>query len=90
MIDMCTIWVTAAKVLPKYRLQVRFSDGTEGEVSLKDFVFRDSRPIVAALRDPSRFAAIRVEGDTVAWANGFDLAPEFLYEASVELNTPGR
>jgi hypothetical protein len=80
MTGMSTIWVTAAKVLPAYRLRVRFSDGVEGEVALKDFVFRDSRPIVTALRDPSRFAAIRVEGDTVVWANGFDLAPEFLYE----------
>jgi len=79
MTDMSTIWVTAAKVLPEFRLQVRFSDGAEGEIALKDFVFRDSRPIVAALRDPNRFAAIRIEGDTVAWANGFDLAPEFLY-----------
>jgi hypothetical protein len=77
---MSTIWVTAATALPEYRLQLRFSDGTEGEVALKDFVFRDTRPIVAALRDPNAFAAIRVELDTVVWANGFDLAPEFLYE----------
>jgi hypothetical protein len=77
---MSTIWVTAAKALPEYRLRLRFSDGTEGEVALKDFVFTDTRPIVAALRDPNAFAAIRVEFDTVVWANGFDLAPEFLYE----------
>ncbi len=76
---MSTIWVTAATALPKYRLRVRFSDGTAGEVDLEDFVFRDRRPIVAALRDPSTFAACRVELDTVVWANGFDLAPEFLY-----------
>jgi Protein of unknown function (DUF2442) len=77
---MSTIWITAAKALPEYRLRLRFSDGTEGEVALKDFVFRDTRPVVAALRDPNAFAAIRVEFDTVVWANGFDLAPEFLYE----------
>jgi len=76
---MSAIWVTAATALPKYRLTVRFSDGTEGEVDLQDFVFGDRRPIVAALRDPGTFAACRVELDTVVWANGFDLAPEFLY-----------
>lgn len=32
------IWVTEANVLPDYRLRVRFSDGTEGEVDLKDFI----------------------------------------------------
>ena len=79
MIDMSAIWVTAAKALPKYRLRVRFSDGSEGEVDLQDFVFKDQRPIVVALRDPNTFAALRVALDTVVWANGFDLAPEFLY-----------
>jgi hypothetical protein len=75
---MAMIWVTDAKALPGFRLWVRFSDNTEGEVDLKDFVANDARPVVAGLRDPAAFAAIRVEMDTVAWANGFDLAPEFL------------
>lgn len=73
------IWVTEANVLPEFRLRVRFSDGTEGEVDLKEFVAADRRTIVAELRDSAAFAAIRVEMDTVVWANGFDLAPEFLY-----------
>lgn len=73
------IWVLEADALPEYRLRLRFSDGKEGEVDLKDFVFSDARSIVAALRDAAAFAAIRVEADTVVWANGFDLAPEFLH-----------
>ena len=73
------IWVTDAKVLPDFCLWVRFSDKSEGEVSLKSFVASDPRSIVAALRDPVAFAAIRIEMDTVVWANGFDLAPEFLH-----------
>ncbi len=73
------IWVVEASALPDYRLWLRFSDGAVGATSLKEFVFADSRPIVMALRDPSAFAALRVEADTVTWANGFDLAPEFLH-----------
>ncbi len=73
------IWVTDAKACPDYRLWVRFSDNTEGEIDLRDLVASDARPIVAALRDQAVFSAIRVEMDTVVWANGFDLAPEFLY-----------
>ena len=72
------IWVTEARTLPDYRLWVRFSDATEGEIDLKDFIAADTRPIVAALRDPTTFSAIRVDMDTVVWANGFDLAPDFL------------
>ena len=72
------IWVTDARTLPDYRLWLRFSDGIEGEIDLKDFIAADTRPIVSALRDPTMFSAIRVDMDTVVWGNGFDLAPEFL------------
>ena len=73
------IWVTDAKPLPDFRLWVHFSDNAEGEIDLTNFIATDTRPIVAALRDPAAFAAIRVEMDTVVWANRFDLAPEFLH-----------
>lgn len=77
------VWVLEADVLPNHRLQLRFSDGSAGTVDLQSFVFADSRPIVMHLRDPAAFAALRVESDTVVWANGFDLAPEFLHERLV-------
>ena len=74
------VWVTEARALPAYRLWVRFSDGTAGVVDLSELIASDPRPIVRDLRDPTAFAAIRVEMDTVVWENGFDLAPEFLRE----------
>lgn len=74
------IWVTEAAPLPKHRLQLRFSDGTESEVSLRELIFTDHRPIVIGLRDANAFTACHVEMDTVVWENGFDLAPEYLYE----------
>ena len=73
------IWVTDAKHLGGYRLWVRFSDASEGDIDLADLILNDRRPIVAALRDPAAFAALRVDMDTVVWANGFDLAPEYLH-----------
>ncbi len=73
------IWVTEAKHLGGYRLWMRFSDGTEGEIDLTELVANDSRPIVAALRDPALFARLKVDMDTVVWENGFDLAPEYLH-----------
>ena len=73
------VWVTHAQVRPEHRIWIRFSDGAEGEVDLRDTIFADKRPIVVALRDAATFAALQVAADTVTWANGFDLAPEFLY-----------
>lgn len=74
------IRVTQATALPDYRLRLQFSDGKAGEVDLRSFIINDHRPIVAALKDASAFVACRVDLDTVFWENGFDLAPEFLYE----------
>lgn len=72
------VWVIEAKALPVMKLWLRFSDASEGEVDLREFIEADSRPIVRQLRDPIACAALRVDADTVVWANGFDLAPEFL------------
>ena len=71
--------VIDAQHLGGFRLRLRFADGTEGVADLTTLVSTDARPIVAALRDPTAFAAFTVDMDTVAWANGFDLAPEYLY-----------
>ena len=78
------IWVTEARAMPEFRVWVRFSDATEGAVDLRELIFSDSRPIVAALRDPQEFARLTVQSDTVVWANGFDLAPECLYARRIK------
>lgn len=72
------IWVTEARAMDNFTLWLRFSDRSEGKVDLRDFIESDLRPIVRQLRDPAAFLNLRVEADTVVWANGFDLAPEFL------------
>ena len=74
------IRVVDAKVVSSYRVWLCFSDGVEGEVDLEHFLFSDTRPIVMALRDPAVLARFSVQWDTVAWDNGFDPAPEFLYD----------
>ena len=73
------IWVTDARAMPEFRVWVRFSDATEGTVDLRELIFSDGRPVVAALRVAHEFGRLSVQADTVVWANGFDLAPEYLY-----------
>jgi hypothetical protein len=66
------------EALPDWRLQVRFSDGTSGVVSLKDRLFG---PVFEPLKDPAFFAKVSVdEFGAVCWPNGADLAPDALYE----------
>jgi len=70
---------TEVTPLPDYRLALRFNNGVAGEVSLADEL---SGEVFESLRDPALFATAcqHPEMRTVAWANGADLAPEFLLE----------
>lgn len=65
--------------LPNYRLFLRFNNGEAGEVDLADELDGE---VFEALRDPASFATAFQHPimQTVAWANGADLAPEFLLE----------
>jgi hypothetical protein len=72
------IWVTHAKYAGEYRIRLRFSDGLEGEIDLRETLFGDRREIFAELTNLEAFRRFRIAMDTVVWDNGLDLAPEFL------------
>ena len=74
------IWVESAHHAGEYRLRLRFNDGTEGAVDLREVIFTDPRPVFQQARDPEVFQCFRVKLDTVVWDHGLDLAPEFLYD----------
>ena len=58
--------------------RVRFDDGLEGLVDFAEYVGRG--PVFAPFADLAFFRQARVEGGTIAWPNGADIAPETLYE----------
>ena len=71
--------VVEVKPLASFRLHVRFEDGVEGEVDLKELVRFEG--VFAPLRDPARFAEVRVHPElgALCWPNGADLDPDVLY-----------
>ncbi len=71
--------VKEAKYLHDYVLWLRFNDGAEGVVDLKDELYGE---VFEPLKDIERFKSFKVDPDleTIVWDNGADLAPEFLYE----------
>ena len=62
-----------------YVIWLRFNDGAEGEVDLRDELWGQ---VFEPLKDLSQFTRFRVDPEmqTLVWDNGADLAPEFLYE----------
>jgi hypothetical protein len=71
--------IRAAKYLHDYVIWLRFNDGAEGEVDLKDELTGE---VFEPLRDIEQFKQFVVDMDlqSIVWQNGADIAPEFLYE----------
>jgi len=78
--------VTAVSALDDFRLLLEF-DHRERRVF-------DVRPLFGLgrfreLATPELFRTARVSIDTVAWKNGLDLDPEYLYAKSLPAGEPG-
>jgi hypothetical protein len=69
--------VTRAEYRGAYRVFLTFNDGTEGTVDFSDWLHG---PVFEPLRDPAYFERFFLEGGSVAWPNGADIAPEALHE----------
>ena len=70
--------VTRVEYRGEYRYHISFDDGVEGEIDFSEYLSRG--PIFEALKDMTVFSQAMVEGGTIGWPNGADVAPETLYE----------
>ena len=64
-------------VLPNYRLELTFVDGSHGVVDLSEMPFIG---VFEPLADPGYFAQAVLENGVVVWPCGVDIAPDALHE----------
>jgi len=71
--------VVDVKCVRDYIIWVKFNDGVEGEVDLSSELEGE---VFGPLKDKALFKTVEVDPllQTIAWDNGADLAPEFLYD----------
>jgi hypothetical protein len=70
--------VTKIRYTDGYRYHILFDDGTSGDVDFSEYL--DKGPVFTPLRDLDLFQQARIEGGTISWPNGADVAPESLCE----------
>ncbi len=75
--------VTAARYLADYRLDVTFADGTTKMIDFSKWL---EGPVFEPLKDVTYFRKFIVDGWTVSWPNGADVAPEALYASRDSLS----
>jgi len=68
-----------AEYVENYKIFISFRDGKSGTIDLKDELWGE---VFEPLKDVNVFRSflLNSELNTITWANGADLAPEFLYE----------
>ncbi len=78
------MYITKASYIDGYNIGIEFDDGIAGKIDLRTTVFNDHRKIFQELQNIEKFKDFSLEGDTIVWANGLDLAPEYIYDKLIK------
>src|SRR3990167_5043142 len=79
--------VIRAEYRDGFRIHLTFNDNSERTVDFRPWL---DGPIFEPLKDPNYFQRFFLEGGTVVWPNGADIAPETLYEAGIRARQAAR
>lgn len=74
--------VTSARYVSGYTLAVTFNDGLQAEIDFTPWI--EKYEFFAPLADIEYFKNFSLDGWTVVWENGADVAPETLHKIAFE------
>jgi hypothetical protein len=77
--------VTSARYVSDHMLELTFNDGLKAEIDFSPWI--EKYEFFKPLADIDYFKNFSLDGWTVVWENGADVAPERLYEIAIENKT---
>lgn len=72
--------VTRAEYRSEYLIHLVFNDGVEGTIDFSQWL---EGPVFEPLKAHDYFQRFFLDGGTVTWPNGADIAPETLYACAI-------
>ena len=80
------IVVTNARYISDYTLELTFSDRVKAAIDFSGWI--EKYPFFEPLKNTDYFKKFSLDGWTVVWPNGADIAPETLHEIAVKAYQP--
>jgi uncharacterized protein YjbK len=74
---MSLIWITNAKYIIEYQIELEFNNNKKGIVDFKNLL---DKKIFEPLKETNTFKNFKLNSWTIEWENGADFSPEFLLE----------
>lgn len=71
------------KALQNFDLYIKFEDGKEKIYNVQHLV--ENISFYKNLKDRKYFENVKIDGNTIVWAQGEDIAPENLYYDSISI-----
>ncbi len=72
--------LTRVQPLENYTLEVKFLDGTQGFVEMKQWILSPKAGVFIKLRDIALFNQVYLEHGAVTWPGEIDLAPDTMHD----------
>lgn len=77
------IKVLNARLIDSFKLELDFSDHTQGLFDAAAYLASRSGPLLDKLRDANYFARFFIDAGALCWPNGLEISPAKVHELSV-------